>query len=229
MLNEDFAFKITLKNGKFVIEKWDRKANQYRFDHSQTIKWTEHAHSYQCKPEEEFIPITQLVYVLCDEGYEVEGKKLLMEGLIAIREQEIKVEKEELASLQNSLEEFKKQAASIDETDKVEYGIRCTVEFDEAEKDWKIVENKILLESFEEGDITILEEKSLDSEAIATGNFVGFCWKKDIEECKEKILLKNYKWLLAHKRATKKEYDQKLADIGKRINMFETELAKKGK
>lgn len=208
--------KIDLCGCEFKIEKFKGYIN------GGTLAESEHARVLDNTFENDFQEIVHDIYALCEEGFEAEGEKLLMNALVEHKEKQIQSAQEELEDLQETLEKFKAKAESIDESQQVEYGVYCTVELSVARDfKWNVIENQTSRENHGKdividtiGGGTVRSHYELP---IAPPNFRGYCWKEDLEQCKKMILEKEIAWMKEKRKERVAEYAQRLGYVDENI------------
>lgn len=216
--------KINLEGCEFHIEKFDGYVN------GGILAESEHARVHDDSYENDFYEIVHNIYALCDEGFESEGEKLLMNALIEHKEKQIQSTQEELEDLQKTLEKFKAKAESIDDSQQVEYGVYCKVELSVKEDfNWNVIENQTSRKNYGKdividaiGDGTVMSHYEVP---IAPPNFKGYCWKEDLEQCKKMILEKEIACMKEKRKERVAEYAKRLGCVDENILKAEALLS----
>ena len=213
--------KIDLYGCEFKIEQFKG------YMKGGTLAESEHARALDNSYEDDFGEIVHDIYALCEEGFEVEGEKLLMKALIEHKEKEIQSTKEELEDLQETLKKFKAKAESIDDSRQVEYGVYCTVELSLTRdangnvRNWRVFERQasrenhgkdIVIDTIDGGMTNVHYEIP-----ISPPNFIGYCWKEVLEQCKKMILEKEIEWMKEKRKERVAEYAQRIGDVDANI------------
>lgn len=207
---------IRFEGDEFTINVLDSTRSYY--PNGYLKKESEHARVYHHSYEDDFSEIIHDIYALCEKGFETEGERLLMGYLVENKQEEIESQKADLAISERTLERYMKKAESIaNEMADVEYGVYCKVRMsiDECNVVKWTVDEKQESRKNHKRDINIEE---------GTGSVLGYCWKEDVEACKQIILEKEIKLkekckkeMTEHFNKESKELDDKIEALTKRL------------